>query len=311
MMEDGTGTNRTEGETGQRLVLVTGPSGAGRSTAINTLEDIGFEAIDNLPLTLLPRLLDGPPLDHPLVLGIDARNRDFSTTALTEMIDRLSLQEGISAQVLYLDCRDDVLVRRFSETRRRHPLAPAEDPGQGIRRERDLLGPIRACADILIDTSEMTPHELRAETERWFAAETSQGLAVTVHSFSYKRGAPHGVDMIFDCRFLQNPYWEPALRGMNGQDREVAEYVAQDTRFTLFFDKVADLSQMLLPAYIEEGKAHLSIGFGCTGGQHRSVTVAEKLAAVLADGGWAVSLRHRELERTARVEGPSGVGKQV
>ncbi len=309
MIEDGM-RQQNENDTGQRLVLVTGPSGAGRSTAINTLEDIGFEAIDNLPLTLLPRLLDGPPIDHPLVLGIDARNRDFSTAALIEVIDQLTLRSEIKAQVLYLDCRDDVLLRRFSETRRRHPLAPAEDPGQGIQRENDLLGPIRARADILIETSEMTPHELRAEIERWFAPDTSQRLAVTVHSFSYKRGVPRGVDMIFDCRFLRNPYWEPALRGMNGQDREVAEYVAQDTRFDLFFDKVADLSQMLLPAYIEEGKAHLSIGFGCTGGQHRSVTVAEKLAATLTQNGWAVSLRHRELERTAKGGGQTGVEKQ-
>lgn len=295
---------------GQRLVLVTGPSGAGRSTAINVLEDIGFEAIDNLPLTLLPRLLDGPPLDHPLALGIDARNRDFSTDALLEALEHLRKRAGLKAQTLFLDCRDDVLLRRFSETRRRHPLAPAEDPALGIQRENDLLVPIRARADILIETSEMTPHELRAEIEHWFAPDTSQRLAVSIHSFSYKRGVPRGVDMIFDCRFLRNPYWEPALRAMNGQDREVAEYVAQDTRFAGFFDKVADLSQMLLPAYIEEGKAHLSIGFGCTGGQHRSVTVAEKLAATLRQNGWSASLRHRELKRKARGESPSEVGKQ-
>ncbi|WP_052245187.1 RNase adapter RapZ [Halocynthiibacter namhaensis] len=308
-MEDGTDRGG-KAEAGQRFVLVTGPSGAGRSTAINTLEDMGFEAIDNLPLTLLPRLLDGPPLDRPMALGIDARNRDFSTTALIEAIDHLAVRDGIQAQVLYLDCRDDVLLRRFSETRRRHPLAPAEDPGQGIQRETDLLVPIRARVDILIDTSEMTPHELRAEVERWFANDARERLAVSVHSFSYKRGAPRGIDMIFDCRFLRNPYWEPSLRAMDGRDREVAEYVAQDTRFDLFFDKVADLSQMLLPAYIDEGKAHLSIGFGCTGGQHRSVTVAQKLAATLTQSGWAVSLRHRELERKAMGASPSEVRKR-
>ncbi len=303
-------TMQIPADTGQRLVLVTGPSGAGRSTAINVLEDIGFEAIDNLPLTLLPRLLDGPPLDQPLALGIDARNRDFSTDALLDVLEHLRQRAGIKAQTLFLDCRDDVLLRRFSETRRRHPLAPAEDPALGIQRENDLLVPIRARADILIETSELTPHELRAEVEHWFAPDTSQRLAVSIHSFSYKRGVPRGVDMIFDCRFLRNPYWEPALRAMNGQHREVAEYVAQDTRFAEFFDKVTDLSQMLLPAYIEEGKAHLSIGFGCTGGQHRSVTVAEKLAATLRQNGWSASLRHRELERKARGESPSEVGKQ-
>jgi len=284
-----------------RLVLVTGPSGAGRSTAINTLEDCGYEAIDNLPLSLLPRLLSGPPIDHPMALGIDARNRDFSTSALIETIDTMGANTETSAEVLFLDCREDVLLRRFSETRRRHPLAPAEDPGSGIRREFDLLIPIRARADVLIDTSEMTPHELRAEVERWFAPDSGQKLAISVHSFSYKRGVPRGIDMIFDCRFLRNPYWEPRLRKMNGQDRDVAEYVEQDARFAPFFDKLLDLSQMLLPAYIEEGKAHFSIGFGCTGGQHRSVAVAERLAARLAEDGWKVSVRHREMERWAMV----------
>lgn len=281
----------------QHLVLVTGPSGAGRSTAINVLEDIGFEAIDNLPLTLLPRLLDGPPLDQPLALGIDVRNRDFSVTALIEAIDRLGQLTGFSAEVLYLDCGEDMLIRRFSETRRRHPLAPDEDPGRGIKREMDLLGPIKARADVLIDTSDMTPHELRDELLNWFAPETGQRLAVSVHSFSYKRGVPRGVDMIFDCRFLRNPYWVEELRGLDGRASDVAEYVAGDARFAAFFDKVLELSQMLLPAYIDEGKAHLAIGFGCTGGQHRSVAVAERLAQRLIEAGWQVSLRHRELER--------------
>jgi len=284
---------------GQRLVLVTGPSGAGRSTAVNVLEDIGYETIDNLPLSLLPRLLDGPPISHPLALGIDVRNRDFSTGALIEVIDRLTDTAGIEVEVFYLDCRPDVLERRYSETRRRHPLAPAESPEEGIKREIDLLRPIHARADILVDTSEMTPHELRAEVEKWFAPDTGQRLAISVHSFSYKRGLPRGVDMIFDCRFLRNPYWEPDLRGLNGKDAKVAHYVAEDARFQSFFDKVADLAQMLLPAYIDEGKAHLSIGFGCTGGQHRSVMVTERLAYALGEAGWQVSVRHRELERRA------------
>jgi len=284
---------------GQRLVLVTGPSGAGRSTAVNVLEDIGYETIDNLPLSLLPRLLDGPPISHPLALGIDVRNRDFSTAALIEAIDRLTDTTGIEVEVFYLDCRPDVLERRYSETRRRHPLAPAESPEEGIKREIDLLKPIHARADILLDTSEMTPHELRAEVEKWFAPNTGQRLAISVHSFSYKRGLPRGVDMIFDCRFLRNPYWEPSLRGLNGKDAKVAHYVEEDVRFQSFFDKVADLAQMLLPAYIDEGKAHLSIGFGCTGGQHRSVTVTERLASALGEAGWQVSVRHRELERRA------------
>lgn len=284
----------------QRVVLVTGPSGAGRSTAINVLEDIGYEAIDNLPLSLLPRLLDGPPLGHPLALGIDVRNRDFNVSGMIEMIDTLTRMDGITAELLYLDCNADVLVRRYSETRRRHPMAPAQSATQGIERELDLLVPIRAAADVLLDTSDLSPHDLRTEVERWFAPDTGQRLAVSVHSFSYKRGVPRGVDMIFDCRFLKNPYWEETLRAFDGRDIEVAEFVATDVRFAPFFEKIQALVEMLLPAYIDEGKAHFSIGFGCTGGQHRSVAVAEKLVNALARGGWRVSIRHREMERRAQ-----------
>ncbi len=279
------------------LVLVTGPSGAGRSTAVNVLEDMGFEAIDNLPLSMMPRLLEGPPLSRPMALGIDVRNRDFSTNALIELIDDLSARDELNVELLYLDCAADVLLRRYSETRRRHPMAPAESPQLGIEREFDLLVPIRARANILIDTSELTPHDLRAEIEGWFGTDATQKLAVSVQSFSYKRGIPRGVDMILDCRFLRNPYWSEPLRGLDGRDARVVEHIAEDARFADFFGKVEALVGMLLPAYAEEGKAHLAIAFGCTGGQHRSVAVAEKLANALAATGWQVSIRHRELER--------------
>ncbi|MFC7703121.1 RNase adapter RapZ [Plastorhodobacter daqingensis] len=281
----------------QRLVLVTGPSGAGRSTAINALEDLGYEAIDNLPLSLVPRLLDGPPIARPLALGVDVRNRDFSATGMIELIDRLTRGPETQPEVLYLDCSPDTLIRRYSETRRRHPLSPAEQPALGIAREIDLLAPVRTRADVLIDTSEMSPHDLRAEIARWFDNGTMARLAVSVHSFSYKRGVPRGVDMVFDCRFLRNPYWDETLRPLNGQDAEVAAYVAQDPRFAPFFDQVRDLIGLVLPAQLEEGRTHVAIAFGCTGGQHRSVAMAEKLAATLAEGGWQVSKRHRELER--------------
>lgn len=284
----------------QRVVLVTGPSGAGRSTAINALEDLGYEAIDNLPLSLLPRLLDGPPLDHPLALGIDVRNRDFDVSAMIDMIYRLVRLEGVNVELLYLDSSVDVLVRRYSETRRRHPLSPDRSAIQGIRRELDLLVPIRSRADVLLETSDMTPHDLRAEVERWFAPKTGQRLAISVHSFSYKRGVPRGIDMIFDCRFLKNPHWEQALRALDGRDQQVADYIATDPRFAAFFQKIQELVEMLLPAYIDEGKSHFTIGFGCTGGQHRSVAVAEKLVKGLAHTGWQVSIRHREMERKAQ-----------
>ncbi len=287
----------TETRTGQRIVLVTGPSGAGRSTAINVLEDLGFEAIDNLPLSLLPRLLDGPPPARPMALGLDVRNRDFSVNALIETIDRLGGMSGVSPELLYLDAQRDVLLRRYSETRRRHPMSPGESPDAGIRRELDLLVPIRARADILIETSELSPHDLRAELERFFAGKDGRALAVSVNSFSYKRGLPRGMDMVFDCRFLRNPYWNPALRTLDGRDVDVADYIFQDPRANPFFEKLRELTEMLLPAYREEGKAHFAIGFGCTGGQHRSVALAEILAKALADGGWQVSIRHRELER--------------
>ncbi len=285
-----------------RCVMVTGPSGAGRSTAIRVLEDLGYEAIDNLPLSLIPRLIDSPGSGRPMALGIDTRNREFSANGLIEVIDRFQDRHGHALELLYLDAREDVLLRRFSETRRRHPMAPAESPGEGITREFDLLVPIRARADILIDTSEMTPHDLRAEVERWFAAQSGRGLAVSVNSFSYKRGLPRGIDMVFDCRFLRNPYWEVGLRELNGQNKAVQDYVAGDPLFVPFFDRVRGLVEMLLPAYSDEGKAHLSIGFGCTGGQHRSVTLTEILAEALAEKGWQVSIRHREMERK-RAEG--------
>lgn len=279
------------------IVLVTGPSGAGRSTAINALEDLGYEVIDNLPLSLLPRLLDGPPPNRPLALGLDVRNRDFSTNALIETIDSMAGRYDTITQVLYLDAAEEELVRRYSETRRRHPLSDGGPPLAGIARERELLIPIRARADIIVDSTGLSPHDLRAEIEKWFAPPDGRSLGVTVHSFSYKRGLPRGLDIVMDCRFLRNPHWDESLRNMDGRDAAVADYVSADPRFVPFFNKIKDLADLLLPAHKEEGKSHLSIGFGCTGGQHRSVTVAERLAQALADDGWQVSKRHREMER--------------
>ncbi len=291
--------------TEHRLVLITGPSGAGRSTAIHVLEDLGYEGIDNIPLTLVPRLLDGPPLGRPIALGLDARNRDFNTTALIELIDSLTRDPRVSLEVLYLDCAPAELIRRFSETRRRHPLAPDETPAEGIEREVDLLAPIRVRADHLIDTTDLSPHDLKADIARWFDPGRSGRLAVSVQSFSYKRGVPRGVDMIFDCRFLANPHWDAALRPLDGRDPRVAAFVRADPRFDEFFRRLRDLLLMLLPAHLEEGKAHLAIGFGCTVGQHRSVAVAEMLGAALAEAGWPVSKRHRELERKGAAIAPA------
>ncbi len=286
------------------LVLVTGPSGAGRSTAIRALEDMGYEAIDNLPLSLLPRLLSAPAgaggtPERPMALGVDPRNRDFSAEALIDAVERLGALSDRPVQLLFVDCRPEVLLRRFSETRRRHPLAPAESAQIGIAREMDLLRAVRTRADILIDTSELSPQELRAELEQWIGPGGAGRMAVSVHSFSYKRGLPRGVDMVFDCRFLRNPYWEPSLRALDGRAPEVAAFVAADPRFEAFHAQLSQMVQLLLPAYEAEGKSYLSIALGCTGGQHRSVAMAESLARALAVGGRQVSIRHRELERRA------------
>lgn len=289
-----------------RVVFVTGPSGAGRSTAIHALEDLGFEAIDNLPLSLLPRLLEGPPPDRPMALGTDARNRDYSAVGLIAAYERLLEAPGYAPDLLYLDCAADVLQRRYSETRRRHPLAPDAEPAQGIAQELTLLGPVRARATVLIDTSTLTPHDLRAEMTRLFAAEGAGRLAITVTSFSYRRGLPSAADLVFDCRFLRNPHWEPGLRPQDGRDALVQNYIATDPRFEQFRDRVIGMADLLLPAFQAEGKSHLTIAFGCTGGQHRSVAMTEILSSHLAQAGWAVSKRHREVEqRRADASGAS------
>ena len=292
------------------LLLVTGPSGAGRSTAVNALEDIGFEVIDNLPLSLLPRLIDGP-LTRPLALGLDVRNRDFSTSGLIAAIDGMTDTLGDGVQVLYLDADEDTLLRRYSETRRTHPLASDGTPQLGIAAERDVLEPVQARSDFLVDTSAMSPHELRAEMGRLFGAGDGQRLGVSVQSFSYKRGLPRGLDIVLDCRFLRNPHWDATLRPMNGRDQPVADYVAADPRFDAFFERVSSLVDLVLPAHMDEGKSYLAIGFGCTGGKHRSVFMAERLAESLAQAGWQVSKRHREMERRDAALQGAQMGRQT
>lgn len=284
-------------EPGHHLVLITGPSGAGRLTAIQCFEDLGYEPIDNLPLSLVPRLLEGPPLLRRIALGIDVRNREFSVASFMALVDRLTATPEVEAELLYLDCAPDELVRRYAQTRRRHPLAPSETPSAGITREIELLAPVRERADVCIDTTELSPHDLKAEIGRWFDPGTHQRLAVSVQSFSYRRGVPPGVDLVFDTRFLRNPHWEPSLRDHDGREAAVADYIMTDERFAEYFRLLTEMVSLMLPAQVEEGRAHLAIAFGCTGGQHRSVAVAERLAGVLAEAGWQVSKRHLELER--------------
>ena len=179
-------------------------------------------------------------------------------------------------------------------------MAPAEDPATGIARERDILQEVRARADVVIDTTDLTPHELKADLASRFALGQTAGLSVTVQSFSYKRGVPPSADMVFDCRFLRNPYWEPAIRDLDGRDSAIQGFVREDPLFDAFFGKLCDMVLTLLPAYRAEGKAYLTVALGCTGGRHRSVTVAEELSHFLTREGWPVSTRHRELNRGAR-----------
>lgn len=277
------------------VVLVTGPSGAGRTTAINFLEDAGFEAIDNVPLTLAPRLFEGPSLNRPLALGLDTRNRDFSAIQMMETIEELSSKPSLKVEVLYIDCAVDVLIRRFSETRRRHHLSPDGAALACIQMDLDLMQPARARANILIDTTTLSPHELRAQITQYFVPQKVKKLAISVQSFSYKRGVPRGVDMMFDCRFLRNPYWDKGLSDQNGLSAAVQAYVSTDKNFLPFRKQVLALAELVIPAHQAEGRSYLSIGFGCTGGKHRSVTMAEKLRKDLQLSGWHVSIRHREL----------------
>lgn len=288
------------------IVLVTGPSGAGRATAIRAFEDLGFEAIDNMPLALIGPLISGEPAGRSLALGIDVRTRDFSVQGVLEARDSIAASEVYAPSLLFLDCDTAVLLRRYSETRRRHPMAPTETPLDGIRAETELLAELAERADVLIDTTTFSPHDLKAEITRLFGTSEAPGLAVSVQSFSYKRGIPRGIDMVLDCRFLANPHWQPELRERTGLDPGVQAYVRSDPRFEGFFARLKDLVKTLLPAYRDEGKAHFSIGLGCSGGRHRSVAVAEALAKALETAGWRVSIRHRELRRRGGADSSRG-----
>lgn len=292
------------------LVLLTGPSGAGRSTAIKALEDVGYETIDNLPLGLLERLLSGQPLRQPMALGLDVRNRDFSPDALHAAMKIAHATPNAAAELLYLDCRAEVLRRRYNETRRSHPMARQEDPTEGIDRELSLLSGLRSHADVLIDTSELSPHELRQAVQARYSQLSTQAIGLTIQSFSYKRGLPQGADIVIDCRFLHNPHWQEELRALDGGDAAVGAYVAQDSGFAPFMAQLEQMVAGLLPGYIREGRSHLMIAFGCTGGKHRSVFVTETMAESLANRGWQVSIRHRELNRFASLPARGSVSQE-
>ncbi|TAN46229.1 MAG: RNase adapter RapZ [Rhodospirillales bacterium] len=279
-----------------RVVIVTGMSGAGRTSALKALEDLGYEAVDNLPLSLLTQLVrPGEIPERPLAAGIDIRTRDFGVGPVVAAIDRLIQETPIDAKLLFLDADDEVLARRFTETRRRHPLAVDRPLADGIAHERVLLAPLKERADLVIDSSRLAIGEFRHLMEAQFGLESRHRLVVFVTSFSYRQGLPREADLVFDARFLANPHYVPELKPLSGRDAKVAAYVANDPSFDDYFHRLTGLLAPLLPRFAAEGKSYLTIAVGCTGGRHRSVFVAERLAAWLSAQGQPVELRHRDL----------------
>jgi UPF0042 nucleotide-binding protein len=281
------------------VTIITGMSGAGRSEAANVLEDLGFFVIDNLPPMLIGKVAElarGSERPTRYALVVDVRSGDFLddlATARTEL-----QRQGASTRVLFLEASDDVLVRRYEASRRRHPLSESDRVVEGIARERALVDTLKGEADVIVDTSNLNVHELRDRLHELFGEhDVSGGLQVNVVSFGYKHGLPLDVDLVFDCRFLPNPHWVDELRPHTGRDPQVIEYVMQQPGTREFLEQLDRLLELTLPGYEEEGKAYLSIGVGCTGGRHRSVVVADQLASMLQRHGFRVSVHHRDVER--------------
>ena len=285
----------------RRIVLVTGLSGAGRTAALDNLEDLGYEAIDNPPLELVARIA-ATAEPKPIAIGIDIRTRDFAAEPFLALLESLKSDPDRSVSLLFVDCDDDILRRRYSETRRRHPLAEDRPLADGIAAERRLLAPLRARADLVIDTSGLTPGDFRQVLTGHLGSPERATMAVFVTSFSYRTGLPRSADLVFDVRFLKNPHYETELRPLTGRDPEVAEFVSQDADFSKFFEDLTAMLDPLLPRYEREGKSYLTIAFGCTGGRHRSVAVAESLAGWLRAQGRPVTLVHRDLTPTYRTK---------
>ena len=284
---------------GLGVAVITGMSGAGRATAANVLEDLGFFVIDNLPPALIGKVAElarGGSSPQRYGFGVDVRTGSF-VEDLDEALAELRAL-GARTRVLFLEAADDALVRRFDASRRPHPLADAERLLEGIQKERALLGELKGRADVVIDTSMLNVHELRDRLVAIFASETTTtSLQIDVVSFGFKYGLPLDVDLVFDCRFLPNPHWVDDLRPLDGRNPAVREYVLAQDEAKAFLDQLRQLFELTLPAYEREGKAYLSIAIGCTGGRHRSVTIAEQLAATIDDLGYHPHVRHRDVDR--------------
>lgn len=283
-----------------RLLLVTGLSGAGKSTVLKVLEDLGWEVVDNLPLSLLEALIAAPAkgseATRPLAVGIDSRSRGFKPAGLVKQIKALREAGGRDVQTLFIDCAGAELERRFSETRRRHPLAEDRPAADGIAREREMMESLRRWAEHVVDTTNYSSNDLQQEVRQRFGDTDTDEPVLTILSFGFARGLPRNADLVFDMRYLRNPHWDPKLRPGTGLDPEVAAYVIADPAYE---DSVAQIERLiltLLPRYRAEGKSYVTIAFGCTGGRHRSVHVADRVARTLRAAGHEPTVTHRNLD---------------
>lgn len=304
--------------TRQRVLLVTGLLGAGKTTALKVLEDLGWETIDNFPIRLLDRLIDSPDapapdLRPPLAIGFDSRTRGFDPNKVIERVKRLVGREDLELTTLFLDCAGQELERRYNETRRRHPLAQDLPAASGIAAERETMEPLRRWADMVISTTDFTSNDLQQAIRERFGRDAPMGTTVSITSFGFSRGMPPVADLVFDMRFLHNPHWDPELRPQTGRDGPVGDFIRKDPAFDEAFGRIRDLILQLLPRYQAQGKAYVNIAFGCTGGRHRSVFTAEQMAAALRDAGYSPSVLHRNLSARAAdlVEDPSGNLRQA
>ena len=272
----------------KKLIIVTGLSGAGMSSALKSLEDIGYEVLDNFPISLLKDLLK-EKTERPIAIGIDSRTRNFSAEKLQNALT------NYSAQLCFITCKHSILQKRFTETRRKHPLAKDRPVSDGINKEIDLLAPLKEVADLIIDTTDLSIHDLRRMIEGNFAPENSQKISVSLTSFGFRHGVPRESDIVMDVRFLRNPHWNKTLKPLTGQNPKVGAYISEDEDFDEFIENFKNLIQPLLARYAHEGKSYLTISVGCTGGKHRSVYVTEMLNAWLTELGIITHLKHRDM----------------
>jgi UPF0042 nucleotide-binding protein len=276
-----------------RLLLVTGMSGAGKSTVLDALEDMGWDIVDNLPIDLLHEFVHGGSECRTAnaAVGMDVRSRGFDPETLGDVFHAI---EGVEPEILYLDCSGGELIRRYDETRRLHPLAPDRPPEDGIARERQLTWPLRTAADSLIETTDLSPAELRDELRRRFGGEADQPV-LTISSFSFARGISRTADLVFDLRFVPNPHWIDELRPLTGADEPVRSFLEQEPVWGETMDRIESLLIDWIPRYWAAGKSYVTVAFGCTGGRHRSVAAAEEMAARLRGSGFSPNVRHRDL----------------